>query len=94
MAGFRSIPADVRKAIHDERLSNNDAKLVVLRKLLFGFWEMNWIAFNSAQDVSLRGQRARPALPGPAAGGGRREPFRQPDTQRFSYTVNASRVEG
>ena len=48
-------PADVRKAVRDEKLSEGDAKLTVLKKLLFGFWEMNWISFNAAQDVSLRG---------------------------------------
>ena len=48
-------PADVRKAMHDENLSNWDAKLTVLKKLLFGFWEMNWISYNAAQDVTLRG---------------------------------------
>lgn len=48
-------PADVRKAVRDEKLSEGDTKLTVLKKLLFGFWEMNWISFNAAQDVSLRG---------------------------------------
>ncbi|HRF13432.1 MAG TPA: transglutaminase-like domain-containing protein [Candidatus Accumulibacter phosphatis] len=88
-------PGDVRKAIHDERLGNSDAKLVVLRKLLFGFWEMNWIAYNAAQDVSLHGASGGPlpflVLPQAEAAGVR---FDSTDVQRFSYTVNASRVEG
>ncbi len=88
-------PADVRKAIHDERLSNGDPKLVVLRKLLFGFWEMNWIAYNSAQDVSLYGASGGPlpflVLPQAEAAGVR---FDGSDTHRFSYTVSASRVDG
>jgi transglutaminase-like putative cysteine protease len=88
-------PADVRKAIHDERLSNGDPKLVVLRKLLFGFWEMNWIAYNSAQDVSLYGASGGPlpflVLPQAEAAGVR---FDSSDTHRFSYTVSASRVDG
>ncbi|MBE2258682.1 MAG: transglutaminase domain-containing protein [Candidatus Accumulibacter sp.] len=88
-------PADVRKAIHDEHLSSNDPRLVVLSKLLFGFWEMNWIAYNSAQDVRLRGSNGRMlpflAMPEAEAANGR---FDSLDTRRFSYTVNASRTEG
>ncbi|MCC2866921.1 MULTISPECIES: transglutaminase-like domain-containing protein [Candidatus Accumulibacter] len=89
-------PGDVRKAIHDEHLGNGDAKLVVLRKLLFGFWEMNWIAYNAAQDVSLRGASGGGLLPflvlPQAEAAGVR--FDSTDIQRFGYTVNASRVEG
>ncbi|MCM8595047.1 transglutaminase family protein [Accumulibacter sp.] len=87
-------PGDVRKAIHDERLSPGDPKLVVLRKLLFGFWEMNWIAYNSAQDVRLFGATGGtlPFFVQPQAeAGGQR--FDSSDVQRFSYTVSASRVE-
>ena len=88
-------PADVRKAIDEEHLSSSDPKLIVLRKLLFGFWEMNWVAFNTAQDVSLRGSNGHPlpflALPQVETAAGR---FDSLDTSRFSYTVNASRVEG
>lgn len=88
-------PADVRKAIHDERLGNGDAKLTVLRKLLFGFWEMNWIAFNAALDVKLQGGGSRTlpflVLPQAEAGGVR---FDSADSGRFSYTVNASRSDG
>lgn len=88
-------PADVRKAIYDEHLSNGDPKLVVLRKLLFGFWEMNWVGFNAAQDVKLQGTNGRAlpflVLPQAEAAGLR---FDSLDTSRFSYTVNASRIDG
>ena len=47
-------PADVRQAILDEGLSPHAPHLTVLKKLLFGFWEMNWIALNAAQDVRLQ----------------------------------------
>ena len=30
------------------------------KKLLFGFWEMNWIGYNAAQDVNLRGLNGAP----------------------------------
>jgi len=88
-------PADVRKAIQDERLGSGDAKLVVLRKLLFGFWEMNWIAYNAAQDVKLHGASGGPlpflVLPQAEAAGAR---FDSTDTHRCSYLVNAIRVDG
>ena len=34
----------------------------IARARLFGSWEMNWIAYNSAHDVTLRGSR-RGAIP-------------------------------
>jgi transglutaminase-like putative cysteine protease len=87
-------PSDVRKAILDERLSNGDPKLTVLKKLLFGFWEMNWVSFNVAQDVSLRGSigQTLPFLVYPVVEtmDGR---FDSLDTSRFSYNATASRVD-
>ena len=88
-------PADVRRAIHEEHLSDSDPKLVVLSKLLFGFWEMNWVAFNSTLDVKLRGGNGRTlpflAVPQAEAAAGRN--FDSSDASLFSYTVNASRVD-
>jgi transglutaminase-like putative cysteine protease len=46
-------PADVRKAVLEEKLALNDPKIVDLRKRLFGYWEMNWVGFNYARDFSL-----------------------------------------
>ena len=46
-------PADVRKAVLEEKLGLNDPKIVDLRKRLFGFWEMNWVGFNHARDFAL-----------------------------------------
>lgn len=87
-------PSDVRQTIRDERLSSGDPKLTVLKKLLFGFWEMNWISFNVAQDVSLRGSSGKtlPFLvyPQVETGEGR---FDSLDGSRLSYQVNASRVD-
>jgi transglutaminase-like putative cysteine protease len=87
-------PSDVRKAIRDERLSNSDSKLAVLKKLLFGFWEMNWVSFNAAQDVSLRGSTGKtlPFLVYPQleTGEGR---FDSLDGSRLSYSVSASRAD-
>jgi transglutaminase-like putative cysteine protease len=87
-------PADVRKAIRDEHLNHGDPKLTVLKKLLFGFWEMNWISLNVGQDVSLRGSSAKtlPFLSYPQVEtiDGR---FDSIDGDRLSYQVSASRVD-
>ena len=87
-------PSDVRKAIVEERLGSGDSRLNVLKKLLFGFWEMNWISFNAAQDVSLRGSSGRmlPFLvyPEMETGDGR---FNSQDTAHVSYRASASRIE-
>ena len=87
-------PSDVRKSILDEKLTGSDSKLVVLKKLLFGFWEMNWIGFNAAQDVDLHGSSGKslPFLVFPQAETleGR---FDSLDSERFNYSVNASRIE-
>ena len=87
-------PSDVRKAIRDERLGNSDPKLAVLKKLLFGFWEMNWISFNAAQDVSLRGSSGKPLpfliYPQIETGEGRFDSF---DGDRITYQVSASRAD-
>ena len=87
-------PSDVRKAISEERLAPNDSKLAVLKKLLFGFWEMNWVSFNAAQDVNLRGSTGRtlPFLVYPQleTAEGRYDSL---DGNRLSYSVSASRVD-
>ncbi|MQY51212.1 transglutaminase domain-containing protein [Rhodocyclus tenuis] len=97
-------PSDVRTAILEEHLGPADAKLTVLRKLLFGFWEMNWIGFNAAQDVSLRDAFGGTPLPQSAGGNlpflvypqaesadGR---FSSLDRDRLAYSVTARRVNG
>jgi len=39
-------------------MSDRDSKLISLRKILFGVWEMNWIAFNLGTDVTLPGKNS------------------------------------
>jgi transglutaminase-like putative cysteine protease len=49
-------PADVRKVILEEppgQLPVTDEKVRAAQKRLFGSWEMNWVAYNYAQDVEL-----------------------------------------
>lgn len=46
-------PADVRKVVLEEKLPPDDPRIEALRKRLFGYWEMNWVAFNSGRDLML-----------------------------------------
>lgn len=50
-------PADVRKVVLEEKpgtlLPLDDAQVKAARAKLFGAWEMNWLAFNTASDVAL-----------------------------------------
>ena len=49
-------PADVRKVVLEEPPGNrplSDEMVASARKRLFGSWEMNWMAYNFAQDVRL-----------------------------------------
>jgi transglutaminase-like putative cysteine protease len=56
-------PADVRKVVLEEppgNLTLDDERVTIARQRLFGSWEMNWIAYNFAHDVSLRGSKRAP----------------------------------
>lgn len=50
-------PADVRKVILEERpdLTLNDDVVKRARDMLFGGWEMNWLAYNRGHDIALPG---------------------------------------
>jgi transglutaminase-like putative cysteine protease len=51
-------PADVRKVVLEEPPTNlavDDPKVVAARKMLFGAWETNWLAYNFAHDIALPG---------------------------------------
>lgn len=53
-------PADVRKVVLEEPPGNlglDDDKVADVRKRLFGSWEMNWLAYNTAHDLPLPGSR-------------------------------------
>lgn len=53
-------PADVRKVVLEEppgNLAVTDEKVRRMRRMLFGAWEMNWLAYNYAHDVQLPGSR-------------------------------------
>lgn len=46
-------PSDVRRVIALEALSDRDPKIMSLRRVLFGVWEMNWVAYNYSSDTPL-----------------------------------------
>jgi len=86
-------PADVRKVVLEEPpggLALDDPKVVAARRSLFGHWEMNWMAYNTAHDVALPGSRG-PEIPflmypqGETARG-RLDPL---DPKDFRYTISA-----
>jgi transglutaminase-like putative cysteine protease len=56
-------PADVRKVMLEEPPGNrpiSDEMVTKARARLFGSWEMNWMAYNSANDVVLPGSNGSP----------------------------------
>ena len=75
-------PADVRKVVLEEKpggLPLDDPQVQKARAKLFGAWEMNWMAYNYAHDVTLPGSTGAPArLPHVPAGRDRRRPPGQP----------------
>jgi transglutaminase-like putative cysteine protease len=56
-------PADVRKVILEEEkdrlLPLDDPRVKLARQTLFGYWEMNWMAFNTAGDTRLAPDTAK-----------------------------------
>ena len=59
LAGFGWVPvdpADVRKVVLEEKAQPTDLSdpvVQAVRPKLFGAWEMNWLAFNTANDIVL-----------------------------------------
>jgi transglutaminase-like putative cysteine protease len=50
-------PADVRKVVLEEGGGKplQDPMVIAARRRLFGSWEMNWLAYNTAHDLLLPG---------------------------------------
>lgn len=98
-AGWLAVdPADVRKVVLEEppgNLAIQDAKVAAARAGLFGGWEGNWLAYNTAHDVELPGAKG-PRLgflmypQAETASGGRLDCL-DPDT--FRYTITARAIE-
>ena len=87
-------PADVRKVILEEKpdalLPIDDPKVKAARARLFGSWEMNWLAFNSAADVALpksaNGKIAFLMYPQAETASGRLDSL-DPDNFRYQMSV-------
>lgn len=85
-------PSDVRRAISLEFLTDRDSKLISLRKILFGVWEMNWVAFNVGSDITLPGKNStQPFLLLPQLE--TREGFRDVINTTTPYTITTRRIE-
>ena len=86
-------PADVRKVVLEEPPGNlkvDDPKVVAMRKKLFGAWEMNWLAYNTAHDVKLpnsSGPRIPYLMYVNAETGGKVLDQLDPDSVKYSITV-------
>jgi transglutaminase-like putative cysteine protease len=101
LSGFGWVPvdpADVRKVVLEEppgQLALDDPKVVAARKTLFGAWEMNWLAYNFANDVELPGSSGPKVgflmYPQAEVGGERLDPL-EPDS--FKYTITAKEIAG
>jgi transglutaminase-like putative cysteine protease len=86
-------PADVRKVMLEEPPGNrglDDLKVRMARGRLFGAWETNWLAYNSAHDLALPGASGPklPFLMYPQAesAAGRADSL---DPKAFAYTLTA-----
>ena len=88
-------PADVRKVILEEDGGKkpDDPMVLAARKRLFGSWEMNWLAYNTGNDVSLPNAALGkvPFLMYPQAetAGARVDPL---DSDNFKYTISSKEL--
>lgn len=89
-------PADVRKVMLEEApgdLPITDPKVRAARVMLFGNWEMNWVAYNHGHDVQLPGTSldAVPFLmyPNGETRAGRLDSL---DPDGFRYTITARQL--
>ncbi len=89
-------PADVRKVMLEEPPGNlpiSDDKVKLARAKLFGAWEMNWLAYNYAQDVILpSGRGAKIAFlmyPQCETASGRKDSL---DPDSFRYQISAREI--
>ena len=86
-------PADVRKVALEEppgHLPLTHTKVRQARERLFGSWEMNWVAFNSGQDVKLPRSAGKPLgyfmYPEAETSNGRADSL-SPETFRYDIAV-------
>ncbi len=88
-------PADVRKVVLEEppgNLQTDDPKVTTIRKQLFGSWEMNWLAYNTAHDVVLPHTQTKLAYfmyPNGETNGKTLDPL---DPEAFRYSITAQQI--
>ena len=88
-------PADVRKVMLEEEGGKkiDDPKVVAARQFLWGNWEMNWLAYNSAHDVAMPGSvKSRLVFfmyPNAETADGRLD---QLDPDSFKYTITSREI--
>ncbi len=90
-------PADVRKVALEEPPGNlplESEPVQKARAMLFGAWEMNWVAFNFAADVALPGSSRAPVgyfmYPQAETADGRLDSF---DPDHFTYHITAHEID-
>jgi len=89
-------PADVRKVVLEEPPGNrplDDDLVKKARTRLFGSWEMNWVAYNTAHDVPLPGSNSAPIAflmyPQAETADGRLDSL---DADNFKYEIRAREI--
>jgi transglutaminase-like putative cysteine protease len=89
-------PADVRKVVLEEKgaiIPLTDPQVVKARAKLFGAWEMNWLAYNYAHDVTLPGSADKPVpflmYPQAETANERKDSL---DPASFKYTITSREV--
>jgi len=89
-------PADVRKVALEEvpgGLPMTDQKVHAARAMLFGKWDMNWVAYNHGHDVALPGSANAPVpflmYPNGETVAGVIDSL---DAKRFSYRIESRRI--
>ncbi len=99
LAGFGWVPvdpADVRKVVLEEpptNLAMNDPMVLAARRVLFGAWEGNWLAYNFGHDIALpgsSGQKLAFLMYPQAETAGTRLDCLEPENCR--YTISAKEV--
>ena len=91
-------PADVDKVMRQETpewIKDAGHPLVVpVRRALFGGWEGNWMAYNTAVDVTLPGATGKtlPFLMYPQAQSGAKR-YDSYDPDNFKYTITAHEIK-